>query len=73
MPACGRPSWTTRRTASTIAATAALLSAPRIVPAAFRTTPSSTTGSIGPCGGTVSRWAQKKSGMPPPFVAGRAA
>ena len=34
--------------ASSIAATAALLSAPRIVPPALRTTPSSTTGSIGP-------------------------
>jgi len=37
-------------TASSIAATAALLSAPRIVPPAFRTIPSSTTGSSGPVG-----------------------
>ena len=43
-------------------ATAALLSAPRIVPAALRMTPSSLTGSIPASGGTVSRWAQKKSG-----------
>ena len=36
MPACRRPSATTRRTASSMTATAALLSAPRIVPPAFR-------------------------------------
>ena len=64
-PACGRESSTSRRAASIIATTADLLSAPRIVPPAFRTTPSSTTGSSGPCGGTVSRWAQRKSGVPP--------
>ena len=63
-PACGRPSATIRLAPSSIAATAALLSPPRIVPAALRTTPSSTTGSIGPSGGTVSRWAQKKIGTP---------
>ena len=50
MPACGRPSASTRRAASSMTATAALLSAPRIVPAALRTTPSSTAGSIGPVG-----------------------
>ena len=63
MPACGRLSASTRRTPSSIATTADLLSAPRIVPPAFRTTPSSTTGSSGPDGGTVSRCAQKKSGV----------
>src|SRR5438034_3471452 len=67
IPACGRFSLSTRRVASSITATADLLSAPRMVPAAFRTTPSSTTGSIGPVGGTVSRWAQKKSGVPSPL------
>ncbi len=72
MPACGRDSSTMRRTASTIETTAALLSAPRIVPAPFRTTPSSTTGSIGPSGGTVSRWAQKKSASPSAVGASRA-
>ena len=41
MPACGRFSASTRRVPSSIAATADLLSAPRIVPPAFRTTPSS--------------------------------
>ena len=46
MPACGRRSARITRVASSIAATAALSSAPRIVPAAFRTMPSSTTGSI---------------------------
>jgi len=45
-------------------ATADLLSAPRIVPAPFRTTPSSTTGSIAAVGGTVSRCAQRKIGVP---------
>ncbi len=59
------PSSTRRRAASSITATAALSSAPRIVPAALRTTPSSTTGSIGPVGGTVSRCAQSRSGVPP--------
>ena len=39
-PACGLRSETIRRAASTIATTADLLSAPRIVPAAFRTIPS---------------------------------
>ena len=73
-PACGRPSSTIRRAASIIATTADLLSAPRIVPPAFRTTPSSpTTGSSGPCGGTVSRCAQKKIGVPPSVSAGQAA
>ena len=61
-----------RRAASIMATTADLLSAPRIVPPAFRTMPSSpTTGSSGPCGGTVSRCAQKKIGVPPPFRPGR--
>jgi hypothetical protein len=59
----------TRRVASSIAATADLLSAPRIVPPALRTTPSSITGSIGPSGGTVSRCAQRKIGVPPPLAA----
>src|SRR5437868_1665457 len=67
MPPCGRFSATTRRVASSIAATADLLSAPRIVPPAFRTTPSSTTGSMAPSGGTVSRWAQKNNGAPSPL------
>jgi hypothetical protein len=54
-----------------MATTAALLSDPRIVPAPFRTTPSSTTGSIAASGGTVSVWAQRKIGVPPvPFDAG---
>src|SRR5439155_1998780 len=70
MPACGRLSASTRRVASSITATADLLSAPRIVPAALRTTPSSTTGSIGPVGGTVSRCAQRKSGEPSPSPCG---
>jgi hypothetical protein len=50
-----------------------LLSAPRIVPAEFRTSSSSpTSGSIGPSGSTVSRCAQKKSGSPaPPFGSSR--
>ena len=65
MPACGRFSARIRRAASSIAATAALLSAPRIVPPAFRTTPSSTTGSSAAVGGTVSRCAQRKIGTPP--------
>jgi hypothetical protein len=64
IPACGRFSASTRRVASSITATADLLSAPRIVPPALRTSPSSTTGSIGPVGGTVSRWAQRKIGVP---------
>ena len=47
IPACPRPSSSTRRTASSMTTTAALLSEPRIVPAALRTMPSSpTTGSI---------------------------
>ena len=50
--------------ASSIAATAALLSPPRIAALRLRTMPSSTTGSIASTGGTVSRWAQKKSGSP---------
>src|SRR5207253_7258600 len=54
MPPCGRFSASTRRAPSSIAATADLLSAPRIVPAAFRITPSSSiTGSIAAVGGTV--------------------
>src|SRR5256885_1051626 len=71
IPACGRFSATTRRTPSSIATTAALLSAPRIVPPALRTTPSSTTGSSGPAGGTGSRGAQKKSRFPAAGGAGR--
>ena len=63
-PACGIRSTTSVRTASSITATAALLSAPTIDGAAFRITPSTTTGSSGAVGGTVSRWAQKKSGWP---------
>ena len=71
-PACGLPSSTIRRAASIIATTADLLSAPRIVPPPLRTMPSSpTTGSSGPCGGTVSRWAQKKIGVPPSTRPGR--
>jgi hypothetical protein len=55
-----------------MAATADLLSAPRIVPAAFRITPSSSiTGSIAAVGGTVSRWAHRKIGVPSPFVGSR--
>src|SRR6266540_4633840 len=51
--------------AAMLEATAALSSAPRIVPAALRTTPSSsTTGSMRPVGGTVSRCAQRKIGVP---------
>jgi hypothetical protein len=51
--------------------TAALLSDPRIVPAVLRTTPSSpTTGSMTVSGGTVSVWAQRKTGVPSPFVGG---
>src|SRR2546423_1343665 len=68
MPPCGRFSARTRRVPSSIAATADLLSAPRIVPPALRTMPSSITGSSGPSGGTVSRCAQRKIGVPPlPF------
>ena len=63
-PACGRPSATILRAASIIATTADLLSAPRIVPAAFRRRRPRRPGSIGPCGGTVSRSAQKKIGVP---------
>src|SRR5687768_13482437 len=71
-PACGLPSSTIRRAASIIATTADLLSAPRIVPPALRTIPSSpTTGSRRPCGGTVSRCAQRKIGVPPPPRPGR--
>src|SRR3984893_7506107 len=51
MPACGRRSSSTRRVPSIMAATADLLSAPRIVPAALRITPSSSTGSIDAGGG----------------------
>ena len=72
-PACGRCSLTMRRAASSIAATAALLSAPRIVPEELRTTPSATTGSIGPCGGTVSRCEQSMIGTPPGCGAGKTA
>ena len=61
-PACSRPSRTIRRAASSITTTAALSSAPRIVPPALRTRPSSITGSISPSGGTVSRCAQRKMG-----------
>ena len=52
--------------------TAALLSEPRIVPAALRTMPSSpTTGSIAASGGTVSVCAHRKIGVPcAPFVGG---
>src|SRR3954453_14764315 len=64
MPACGRFSTRTRRTPSSIWTTADLLSAPRIVPPAFRTTPSSTIGSSGPGGGPGSGWAPKKRGGP---------
>ena len=70
MPACGRFSRRIVAAATSIAATVALLSAPRIVPAAFRTTPSATTGSIGPSGGTVSRCAQRNSGTPLVVVGG---
>src|SRR5215203_4694853 len=74
MPACGRFSARIRRAASSIVATAALLSAPRIVPPAFRPTPSSTTGSSAAVGGTVSRCAQRKIATPPFCdVAGRRA
>ena len=70
-PACARPSSTNRAIASSIDATAALLSAPRIVPAVLRTIPSSpTTGSIGPFGGTVSRCAQKNRGIAAPSPLG---
>jgi hypothetical protein len=41
-----------------------------MVPAAFRTTSPSTTGTISPSGGTVSRCAQKKSAVPAPLVDG---
>ena len=54
MPAWGRCSATMRRTPSSVAATAALLSPPRIVSRAFVTTPPLTTGSIGAVGSTVS-------------------
>src|SRR3954452_2245158 len=70
MPACGRFSARTRRVPSSIAATADLLSAPRIVPPALRTTPSSITGSSGPSGGTGSRCAHRKIGVPGPFPLG---
>ncbi len=64
IPACGTFSASTRRTPSSIAVIAALLSQPRIVPPAFRAMPSSTTGSSFPSGGTVSMCAQRKSGVP---------
>ena len=56
--------------ASSSTATAALSSAPRIVGPPLVTMPSSTTGSIGPLGGTVSRWAHRKIGSPPSSFAG---
>ena len=64
MPACGRPSCTIRRTAASMPATDALLSAPRMPSPEFVTTPSTTTGVIGASWGTVSVCAQKKSGVP---------
>ena len=71
MPACGRFSARTRRNPSSIEATAALLSPPRIVLCAFVTMPSDTTGSIGAVGSTVSTWAQNMIGVPvSPAVAG---
>ena len=62
MPACGRPSATMRRTPSSIAATAALLSPPRIVSSRLVTTPSATTGSMAAVGSTVSTCAQSRIG-----------
>ena len=70
MPACGRFSARTRRTPSSIARPPTCCRRRGSCRRAFRTTPSSTTGSRGPDGGTVSRWAQKKSGVPPPSARG---
>jgi hypothetical protein len=71
MPACGRCSAVTRRTPSSIEATAALLSPPRMVLRAFVTMPPESTGSIGAVGSTVSMWAQNMIGVPcSPAVAG---
>ena len=71
MPACGRFSATMRRTPSSIEATAALLSPPRIVSRAFVTMPPASTGSIGAVGSTVSMCAQNRIGVPAsPAVAG---
>ena len=55
-PAAGRSTW--RATSSMKTATAALLSAPRIVSPRLRKTPSSSTTSTWPLCGTVSMWAQ---------------
>ena len=78
----GSPAW--RATSSMKTATAALLSAPRIVSPRLRKTPSSSTTSIWPSCGTVSRWAQnithssvrpgrRASRLPAPASAGPAA
>ena len=61
MPACGRPPCTTSRTACSIAATAALLSAPRMPGSALRITPPSITGRIGTSVATVSMCEQNTS------------
>ncbi len=58
------PSATTCSTAATMAATAALLSAPKIVSSALTTTPFRTSGRMGAVAGTVSRWAFRKIGVP---------
>src|SRR5215207_2420249 len=56
----GAPSTLARRATSRNTATAALLSAPRMVSCAFSQPPSITTGSIGPFASTVSRCAQSR-------------
>ena len=72
IPACGMPSCTTRSTACSMAATAALSSPPRIASRRLvRYSPSCTT-SMGPSTGTVSRCAQNMMGTPSAVGAKRA-
>ena len=57
----GAPSIAIRRASSSSSATAALLSAPRIVSPALTQPPSTQTGSTRPSWATVSRWAQSST------------
>ena len=64
---------TIRRAASSMTATADLLSAPRIVPAALRTIPSSTTGSIAAVGRDGVEVRAEEERRPPITASGQAA
>ena len=72
MPAWGRRSASTRRTATSSVATADLSSPPRMVGWRLVRCPSSSTTSMGPRLGTVSRWAQNMTGVPGAVAGNRA-